>query len=502
MRQRVGDWWEHLRQAVRLRDGVQLAHALNPLLPLGAAQAAPARVLEGLNASNYILKVLNGTAVPTAATMPPSGFFKSYTAAPCYGPQVAYANHDNGTGSSPLPGGDVGMWLDRNGDPTTGTPCAAAQLSALMDPIKSRANASLMLGARMVALAVAGTGLPAARTSSSVTASFQTFIDSVMPSGTTANVTLAGITNNGSDSFTYQWRVSFTQGLNVQWLVVNLTHQKTSTGFTGVLQYGTSGLISNTQPTAHCATSQKVAVAGTLRYEKTSATEIKFSAREAPYCVAGASDLVTNFAAWVSLDANTELDPTKTTSTIATGWHQDGGGFKRFAATFNPSTGAGDYLFAWQAGVGDSNSRMFAVRSNYNSSSEARDLKAFFGFAPNMATTLNPGRLGELICNWAGPGNNRTPHNRFQSQALSLSSTATDWAFPTSVAADSKIKFAPTNNCNSGAGMTFDVDANGTVAAGEGSSITNSLDGLTGTNSTVFAEITSTSRGFTLPSMY
>jgi hypothetical protein len=500
---RVGDWWQHLRKSTIEGDRAQVSVALSTMLPMGNAHAAPLKVMEGLNISNYIQQILSGSATPSTANLPLNGFFKTYTAANCYGPQVKYLNHNDGPDASPalLPSGDVGMWLDRNGDQVTGTPCAAAQLNALVDPIKSRANASLMLGARMVALAVAGTGLPVANTSSALTSSFQTYLDSVVPSDTTANVTLAAITNNGSGSFTYQWRVSFTKGANVMWLLVKLTHNNTSAGFTGVLQYAVSNLGANTQATANCALTKKLAVAGTLRYTKTSASQVDFSSREAPYCVNSASDLVTDFSTWVSLDANNELDPAKTTSTDTKGWHQDGGGFKRFAASFNPSTGAGNYLFAWQAGVGDSHSRMFAVNTAYNSTSEARDLKAFFGFAPKMSTTSNPGRIGELICNWAGPGNNQSPsHNRFQSQTLNLSSTATDWTFPTGASTDSKIKFAPTNSCNSTGTMTFDVDSNGTISVGEGLNTTNSLDRLTGTNTTVFGEVTS--RGFSLPSMY
>jgi hypothetical protein len=48
--------------------------------------------------------------------------------------------------------------------------------------------------------------------------------------------------------------------------------------------------------------------------------------------------------------------------------------------------------------------------------------------------------------------------------------------------------------------MNFDVDASGSLAAGEGATVTNSLDGLTGTNLSVFDEIKS--RGFSAPSMY
>ena len=507
-KQRVGDWWEHLLDAVNKGDAHQLAQVLNPFIPIATANAAPAKVLESQNVSNYIQKVVRGESTPDATILPLNGFFKSYTSATCYGPKVAYLQHNDGTDVTPpgatgpeLPGGDVGMWLDRNGDQTTGTPCAAAQLNALMDPIKSRANASLMLGARMVALAASGSGLPAANTSSSLTTSFQSFIDGILPSGTTADVTLAGITNNGSDSFTYQWRVKFTKAPKEMWLLVNLTHQKTTSGYTGLLQYATSELSANTQPTAQCATSKKLAVVGTMRYSKSSSSQLDFSSREAPYCVTGADDLVTDFASWVSVDSNKELDNTKTTNTDSKGWHQDGGGFKRFAASFNPDTGAGNYLFAWQAGIGDPNSRMFAVNSAYNSSSEARTLKAFFGFAPNMAATSNQSQLGELICNWAGPGNSKTVgHNKFQSQLLSLTSTATDWSFPTNLATDSKIRFAPTNDCNSTGAMNFDVDASGSLAAGEGAAVTNSLDEPTGTNASVFDEIKS--RGFSAPSMY
>lgn len=507
--QRLGDWWNTLKTGVQSGDRTRLAQAFSPLLPMGIAHAAPARVLESLHVADYIGRVLSGAAVPDATTLPLGGFFKSYTAANCYGPQVLYADHDNGaapSGQPPLPGGDVGMWLDRNGDQTTGTPCAAAQLDRLMDPIKSRANASLMLGARMVALALSGSGLPSAASSKTLTTEFQTFMNGVMPSGVTSNVTLASITNNGSDSYTYQWRVSFAGGGQTRWLVVKLKHTKTSTGFEGLLQYGSSDLSQPASRQGACGSSDQIADIGTLRYTKLdSSSEVQFSSREAPYCVTNSDELVTDFSTFVSLDGNGELDPGKTTSAHATGWDQRGSGFKRFAANFNATTGAGNYVFAWQAGIGDSHSRMFAVKSAYNTTTEQRDLKAFFGFAPNMATTTHPGRLGALICNWAGPGSNKDQsHGRFQSQILALSSSATDWNFPVDVATNSKIRFAPTNSCNSSATMEFDVDAGsstgGTLGATEGNSVTNALDSLTGGRTTVFDEITA--RGFTLPTMY
>lgn len=505
-RQRLGDWWLHLQQAVQQKSATELARVLLPLMPMGTAQATPSKIPEGLNTSNYIRQVLTGAATPDSTTLPLNGFFKSQVPANCYGPQVLYALHDDSSAtpkaSGTLPGGDVGMWLDRNENQTTGTPCAAAQLSALIDPIKSRANAGLMLGARMVAMATtgAGAGLPSSG-SSDVTAAFQSFMTGMMPAGATATVSQAQITNNGSDSFTYQWRVQFTRDTRNMLLVVKLTHQKTSAGFTGLMQYGVSDLRTNAQSTAQCDTSKTLAVAGTVRYSKTAADALAFSAREAPYCVSGADAIVTNFGSWTSLDSNNELDPTKTTGAHATGWHQDGGGFKRFAANFDPASGAGNYLFAWQAGIQDSNARMFAVNTTYNGSSEQRDMKAFFGFSPNMGTTSNAQQMGALICNWAGPGLNHSPtHSLFQSQTLTLPASATDWNFPTNASTNSKIHFAPTNTCSSTAGMTFDVDANNSIASGEGASTSNSgLDSATGSN-TVYQEITS--RGFVAPSMF
>ncbi len=510
MMKRFGDWWDAVRDGVLTGDSSRLARAFQPLLPFGTAYAAPTRIPESLHVADYIGRVLAGTAVPDATTLPLGGFFRSYTAANCYGPRVAYALHDDSSTapkeSGGLPGGDVGMWLDRNGDQATGTPCAAAQLGALMLPVKSRANASLMLGARMVALALAGSGMPTTATSKSLTSEFQTFMNGVMPSGTTAIVTLAGITNNGSDSYTYQWRVSFTGGGQTRWLVVKLTHTKTSTGFEGLLQYGSSELNQVASRRDSCGASDFTADIGTLKYKKLSATsEIQFSVREAPYCVTNSDELVTDFSTFVALNGDGELDPTKTTASQANGWDQVGGGFKRFAANFNAGTGAGNYLFAWQAGIEDSHSRMFAVNGSYNSTTEQRDLKAFFGFAPNMATTTNPGNLGALICNWAGPGNSHSPsHNRFQSQTLKLTSSATDWEFHTDAATSSRVRFAPTNSCTlaGGSSMTYgqDLDQDNLLDAVEVETATTALDTLTGSNTTVFGEITS--RGFTLPSMY
>jgi hypothetical protein len=99
-KQRVGDWWEHLLDAVNKGDAHQLAQVLNPFIPIATANAAPAKVLESQNVSNYIQKVVRGESTPDATILPLNGFFKSYTSATCYGPKVAYLQHNDGTDTS------------------------------------------------------------------------------------------------------------------------------------------------------------------------------------------------------------------------------------------------------------------------------------------------------------------------------------------------------------------------------------------------------------------
>lgn len=144
-----------------------------------------------------------------------------------------------------------------------------------------------------------------------------------------------------------------------------------------------------------------------------------------------------------------------------------------------------------------------------NIASSADDLegKAFFGFSGNMSqlNESNNDLLG-MICNWAGPSASARdatqPSNGlqalFQYQEVTLPGTSRTWNIATG-AGKSKLAFAPTNNCNSTAAMTFDVNADGTLSANEGSSLTNDLDAPTGGN-TVAQELVA--RGFTNPSRF
>jgi len=509
-----------MASAIQASDWSKAAQALGLMLPIEQAWAAPARLPEGKVVADYLERVATGAAVPTATNLPLSAFFQNYTAANCYGPEIIYDNHDqgdrvgseiptsvappSGPNTGPLPTGDVGMWLAREGDQGTGTPCSVAQLNRLIEPLKKRSNSSLMLAARVRAIAIAGSGLPASGATATITTDVNTFFQTLLPVGAIGSVSLASIENAGG-SFTYSFVATMSNGGVTSEIAIKIVHSPGASGaFSGVLTYATA------QSSDNCAGGRRANV-GTVRYDSTSSTVMNVTSREAPVCVPTATAINTTFSNFMTLTADGELDPTITDGSNGgpantRGWAQQGSGFKRFGATFDPTNQEGNYKFAWQAGVGDSHSRMFAM--NIDATGDDRAGKAFFGFSGNMAQTGSTSHnLLGMICNWAGPaalardGNNPTQNvtTKFQYQTVTLPGTATTWDIAAG-AGSSKLAFAPTNTCDSGGGMTYDVNANGVLEASEGTSSTNALDAPAAPRTTVQAEIEA--RGFANPTRF
>ena len=171
------------------------------------------------------------------------------------------------------------------------------------------------------------------------------------------------------------------------------------------------------------------------------------------------------------------------------GWR---GNFNRLGASHSNVTLEGNFVYAWQAGTGDSHSRMFAVTNDYNTVTEVRTGKAAFGYADPIWTTT--GDMLGMICNWAGPGNVHTPNGNFQYQALTLGAGATGWTIDTS-----RITYAPTNSCSSSATMEFDVNADSVLGVTEGNSVASDLD-TRGASPSVAAALIA--RGFSVPGWF
>jgi hypothetical protein len=502
--QKFANWVDTLVAAVINHNSAQFIHTLQAALPFGDAIAAPTKVPEGKLISAYISEIASGTKIPTVTNMGFESFFKSYVKADCFGPSVAYTLHDdfvsganqNGT----LPTGDLGMWLARESNQTTGRPCSAAQLDSLINPIKQRTNASMMLSARMRALAISAGGLPASGATVDVTSGMDTLYQSLLPTtpvATTGSVSSATVSNAGG-VYTYTFTALAAGGGRDKKIVIQMIHDGTATNYSGRLTYATTGGDSCTQANGG-ASGVKTSV-GTVRYLRISSSETQLSARSSNVCVAGTRTNVTNtFSDYVALTSNNEIDPAVTETSNVKGWTQEGSGFNRYAATYNPSTLVGNYKFAWQAGINDDKSRMFTMVVQRDSTTEDLSAKAFFGYSGSMTdTSTGAGNLKGMICNWAGPGNSHTPGNNFQFQSIKLSSTASDWDFATGTGTN-KITYAPTVSCTSSATMKFDVNADGTLGATEGNSITTDLDVVDPTKS---VQETIEARGFVNPALY
>jgi hypothetical protein len=336
--QKFANWIDTLVAAVINHNSAQFIHTLQAALPFGDAIAAPTKVPEGKLISAYISEIASGAKIPTVTNMGFESFFKSYVKADCFGPSVAYTLHDdfvsganqNGT----LPTGDLGMWLARESNQTTGRPCSAAQLDSLINPIKQRTNASMMLSARMRALAISAGGLPASGATVDVTSGMDTLYQSLLPTtpvATTGSVSSATVSNAGG-VYTYTFTALAAGGGKDKKIVIQMIHDGTATNYSGRLTFATTGGDSCTQANGG-ASGVKTSI-GTVRYLRISSSETQLSARSSNVCVAGTRSNVTNtFSSYVALTSNNEIDPAVTETSNVIGWTQEGSGFNRYAAT-------------------------------------------------------------------------------------------------------------------------------------------------------------------------
>lgn len=500
----LADWSGSFRDAVRSGNVALAGRLVASAMPLGRAEAAAAQ--PDLKAQAEVIeKVLSGdSAVSLEPLLDLAKLFTLSTNANCYGPSMPYANHENaggGASSGTLPSGDLGLWKETEG---ATTPCIAAQLNQRVAGVKHRTKQGLMMMAVMRRVVAANSlTLPAAGSSLNIKSNLQTRFDLVAAlSGVTVDAATISL-NSGGTIYTYRLVVSKGTGSNAKTGEVILKHTPgaSSTSYSGVMQV--AGFSLGNDPAFGCSdqtsgSDYKLAQVSTLKYSR-SGTTVAFGSRDGSFCGAPATSS-TNYGADVaSFTSDGQLDPTVAItgggmtpargSTL--GWR---GNFTRFAGDYDKVTVDGSFLYAWQAGSGDSHSRALAAKASYNTATETRTLKGYFGFAGDIATT-NGSLLG-MICNWAGPGNSHTPAGSFQSQTATLTSAASGYVVATP--SDSKITYAPTNSCSSTT-TEFDANADGTLASSEGAGVTSALDVPSGSN-TVQQEIVS--RGYTVPSLF
>jgi hypothetical protein len=463
-------------------------------MPTSTAHAAMGGTPDLMDAAELLRRILDGdTGVPLAAMVDlPALFGANGTDAGCYGPQVLYASHQDGaTGSESgqLPSGDVGLWLAT--DAASGQPCAVAQMGKRVLGAKRQGMQGLLMAAimrRTVAISSTLT-MPSAGGSTDLTTALRAALVLLAPaSPLTIEAATIGLNSGG----TYTYRLVANNGASGAGakrgeMILRHTPGSSDTVYAGTLQV--AGFTLENDAAFGCSDEidaatglYKVARVGSIKYSR-NGTSIAFGSRSAQYCGHATAGSGSNDAAQVAtFTSDNQIDAAQqisgSTRGTVLGWR---GNFTRYAGDFNKDSAAGNFLLAWQAGTGDSHARALAATSSVSAATSVRTIDGYYAYADEIAATS--GALLGMICNWAGPGNSHSTGLQFQSQRATLASGASLFALGSSL-----ITYAPTVSCASTT-TQFDVDANGTLAVGEGVGTSASLDGLTGANTTVDQEL-------------
>jgi hypothetical protein len=243
----------------------------------------------------------------------------------CYGPTINFTNHPGGTNPTSLPGGDLGIWSAT--ETASGEACAAAQLNQQMRGVASQVDSGLFAMAGLICIAdVSGQSLPAVGSSLDLTSSLSGL---VTINGTAITLTAATLAREADTTEGYPVYVSTIQGSDYFFRLKHIATIADNTTFKGKLSISTP----NNDKTS-------------ISYVKASNTSVVYELKS----VNGSS------SAWVS--------STDFTAKVASGWQNNA---NYLLANYDPSTGDGNYLYAWQAGSGDSHARVFNVSTLFSS---------------------------------------------------------------------------------------------------------------------------------------
>lgn len=397
------------------------------------------------DAVSRIDALLNGE-VAVNDVFTPGLFFNSGINADCYGPSLMYTDHPDAAtpNSGQLPGGDLMMWLET--DANSGHTCSAAQLNARLNGIKDQSFASLMSLASMLFVANSnGYSLPAVGASLDLTSD----MNALGLTGIT--FTTSSIEQTATDQWQYTQNYSYDDGGGTaRDISVTLSHSSGASAveYSGLMAYtvdGDNSLFGG----GNCQQNERT-LNGSLAYNRESDSVLKMQSRVATLCGANSSGFVTDMTAADEgqVDPSNRYDAT----TNSDGWSEN---FNLFGIEMNPNTLEGSYAYVWQAGVGDSHSRIFLMGVNFHETGGTGpiDGEAYAGYGNTVATT--DGMIDGIICNWAGPNNSHVLQDFTQRQFFTLDETSGLFFTATG---GSDIGYAPTNSCEYDGSGTFIYD--------------------------------------------
>ncbi|MBI4411845.1 MAG: hypothetical protein HY541_05120 [Deltaproteobacteria bacterium] len=374
----------------------------------------------------------------------------------CYGPPLDLGGtHEDGIMNEmndPLPGGDLGIWLENEGDEA----CISAKVNSSFEAAEGRTDFAQWVTASILCVANQnGVALPADGGSVDLTDEVAAALAELSAAPfTPGSVTIANAGGTYTTAMTGTTTTPEGDSLTVSMSLTHMPLDATNTTFKGLLQHRVSGDIFDML--ANCPDGTNTA-GGSVLYEKESASSLKVRFKQGIFCGEASADDV--------FDANGEADPTNkyasasemedcagTVEDSSNGW---GDTFVNSVMNLNPETGYGSMYWAWQAGRCDGNTRVFSASiSADGGTAGAPGGCGYFGFGPDTAEDT-VGDTDGMICNWAGPGagnfGSKTIQDLVQRQCVTLEDNVY-----VSIADQLNIAYGPTNDCNANAELTCD----------------------------------------------
>lgn len=407
-------------------------------------------------------------------------FLNNSTNAACYGPQIIYENHPDGDdGDQLLPSGDVGIWLENEDNSTEA--CGAAQLNARMIGVSDKSYAAMQVLASGICVAnnnsisFVGEG-----TTVDLTTEMNNLSTTYSMDATFSNATISESTNTDGDTvYTYDVSLTYVSDSTSIPMQISMIHVASdgTTSYSGRMNFKFNESDYNGGDNCALVTTD-VTQAGSLLYNKSSDTSLNFEYRSAVYC-GHDQDPFTNGI----VDPSKKLDTsTFSASSDENGW---GDNYNLFIADFDPTTGDGNYTYAWQAGRNDSHTRVFNVylTTTELAATSVQTGVSFFGYGPESESS--GGSISGFICNWAGPGANHSTYivERAQKQVMTYNSTTNVFE---SDSDQLQILYAPTNSCDATSSFTYDTDADDDLTDEAPTTVTHDLADLTNVSDSGF----------------
>ncbi|MBS1985067.1 MAG: hypothetical protein JST16_12930 [Bdellovibrionales bacterium] len=327
----------------------------------------------------------------------------------CYGPNVTYSSHPDGSPTSgTLPGGDLGIW--NYTEAGSGEACAVAQLNTISSAASAYIDASLLLQAASICtIKNAGKTAPAEGESLDYTTELAAKI--------AAPATITSAVVKRTDADTAEFVISGTTDGTKAFSVTVQHNASSTTSYTGMIY-------------------------GTFKTANKDAFSVEYSR--------SGDDIKARMLAGGWNTSATDADIFNSSHQVNAGGTFQGN-MNHAVLNFNTSTKVGSMSYAWQAGNGDSHTRVFNVYVSGTSGS--RKGCGYFGFGDKFVATMasNKNEIKGMICNWAGPGNSHSmTSSSGKAQKQCFTESSGKFVLDTSAASKNQILYWPTNSCDKG----------------------------------------------------